>query len=145
MRRTLVIGKELEIRRALSRSHLYSSAFVVETEVGEGDFPQSFTLIGAALLAVVGAALLGQVHDNFLWAVVGFPLTFFAFWLAGGRVSEEPTYTRDFSAPDIRSNANALRVYFRDGTSTDRIEVAFPVGHPKRRDEAIQFNRERLR
>lgn len=73
-RRTLVIGKELEIRRALSRSHLYSSAFVVETEAGEGDFPQSFTLIGAGWghgvgLCQIGAAVMadrGYAHGDIL-------------------------------------------------------------------------------
>ena len=72
-RRVLVIGKELEIRRALSRSHLYSSAFVVETETG-GDYPQSFTLIGAGWghgvgLCQIGAAVMadsGYAHGEIL-------------------------------------------------------------------------------
>jgi stage II sporulation protein D len=64
-RRTLIIGKELEIRRALSRSHLYSSALVVETEAGEGDYPQAFTLIGAGWghgvgLCQIGAAVMAD-------------------------------------------------------------------------------------
>ncbi len=73
-RQTLVIGKELEIRRALSRSHLYSSAFVVETETGDGDHPQSFTLIGAGWghgvgLCQIGAAVMadsGYAHAEIL-------------------------------------------------------------------------------
>ncbi|MEN3334785.1 MAG: hypothetical protein V7641_4150 [Blastocatellia bacterium] len=64
-RRTLVIGKELEIRRALSRSHLYSSAFVVDVEKGDADYPQSFTLIGAGWghgvgLCQIGAAVMAE-------------------------------------------------------------------------------------
>lgn len=60
----LTIGKELEIRKALSESHLYSSAFVVEKEAGEGDVPKSFTLIGAGWghgvgLCQIGAAVMG--------------------------------------------------------------------------------------
>ncbi|MGH9769444.1 MAG: SpoIID/LytB domain-containing protein, partial [Blastocatellia bacterium] len=46
-RETMVIGKELEIRRALSPSHLYSSAFVVEAGEADGGAPSLFTLIGA--------------------------------------------------------------------------------------------------
>jgi stage II sporulation protein D len=73
-RRTLVIGKELEIRRALSRSHLYSSAFVVETEAGDADYPQSFTMIGAGWghgvgLCQIGAAVMadqGYSHGDIL-------------------------------------------------------------------------------
>ncbi len=61
---TLTIGKELEIRKALSDSHLYSSAFVVEKEAGHGKVPQSFTLHGAGWghgvgLCQIGAAVMG--------------------------------------------------------------------------------------
>lgn len=74
-KRTVVIGKELEIRRALSPSHLYSSAFIVETEQGEGDtMPQSFTLVGAGWghgvgLCQIGAAVMadsGFTHEQIL-------------------------------------------------------------------------------
>ena len=58
-KKTIVVGKELEIRRALSESHLYSSAFVVEKQ---GD---TFTLIGAGCghgvgLCQIGAAVMGD-------------------------------------------------------------------------------------
>lgn len=73
-RRTLVIGKELEIRRALSRSHLYSSAFVVDTDAGDAEYPQGFTLIGAGWghgvgLCQIGAAVMadrGYLHSEIL-------------------------------------------------------------------------------
>lgn len=59
-KKTIVVGKELEIRRALSESHLYSSAFVVEKQ---GD---TFTLIGAGWghgvgLCQIGAAVMGDM------------------------------------------------------------------------------------
>ncbi|MBP5508302.1 MAG: DUF4922 domain-containing protein [Prevotella sp.] len=63
--RTLVIGKELEIRRALSESHLLSSAFIVDTE-GEADgLPAKFILRGAGWghgvgLCQIGAAVMGE-------------------------------------------------------------------------------------
>lgn len=62
---TLIIGKELEIRRILSPTHLYSSAFVVEKgELCDG-FPSSFTLHGAGWghgvgLCQIGAAVMGE-------------------------------------------------------------------------------------
>jgi SpoIID/LytB domain protein len=73
-RRTLVIGKELEIRRALSRSHLYSSAFVVDAETGDADYPQTFGLTGAGWghgvgLCQIGAAVMadrGYGHSEIL-------------------------------------------------------------------------------
>jgi len=59
-KRTLVIGKELEIRRALSRSHLYSSAFVVRPTQGKlSDYPARFTLIGAGWGHGVGMCQIG--------------------------------------------------------------------------------------
>jgi stage II sporulation protein D len=67
-RETMIIGKELEIRRALSPSHLYSSAFVVET--GETRPPSQFTLIGAGWghgvgLCQIGAALMAEQGYNY--------------------------------------------------------------------------------
>ncbi len=65
-RRTLTLGKELEIRRALSKTHLYSSAFVVDRqEVGAQGIPARFTLTGAGWghgvgLCQIGAAVMGE-------------------------------------------------------------------------------------
>ena len=62
--RTLIIGKELEIRRALSKSHLYSSAFVVEKVDIKDGVPQQFVIKGAGWghgvgLCQIGAAMMG--------------------------------------------------------------------------------------
>lgn len=62
--RTLFIGKELEIRRALSKSHLYSSAFVVEKVDIKDGVPQQFIIKGAGWghgvgLCQIGAAMMG--------------------------------------------------------------------------------------
>jgi SpoIID/LytB domain protein len=61
---TLTIGKELEIRKTLSESHLYSSAFVVDKHNGDNNIPQEFTLTGAGWghgvgLCQIGAAMMG--------------------------------------------------------------------------------------
>lgn len=63
--RTLVIGKELEIRRTLSSSHLYSSAFVVDKEGETDGIPERFILTGAGWghgvgLCQIGAAVMGE-------------------------------------------------------------------------------------
>lgn len=65
-KKSMTIGKELEIRRTLSPSHLYSSAFVIdkEGEVAEG-VPAKFTLTGAGWghgvgLCQIGAAVMGE-------------------------------------------------------------------------------------
>ena len=64
-KRTRIIGKELEIRRTLSKSHLYSSAFIVEKVIGEGGVPEKFILKGAGWghgvgLCQIGAAVMGE-------------------------------------------------------------------------------------
>lgn len=63
-KRTMVIGKELEIRRALSESHLYSSAFVVDKVYGDSAIPVRFHIVGAGWghgvgLCQIGAAVMG--------------------------------------------------------------------------------------
>lgn len=67
--RALIIGKELEIRRTLSSSHLYSSAFVVDKE-GDGEIPSRFILTGAGWghgvgLCQIGAAVMGEQGYNY--------------------------------------------------------------------------------
>lgn len=73
-KKTLIIGKELEIRRILSKSHLYSSAFIVTKETDR------FTLSGAGWghgvgLCQIGAAVMGEkgykYHDILLHYYVG--------------------------------------------------------------------------
>ena len=63
-KRSLIIGKELEIRKALSTSHLFSSAFEVKKQ-GEGSVPEQFTLEGTGWghgvgLCQIGAAVMGE-------------------------------------------------------------------------------------
>lgn len=64
--KVMTIGKELEIRRTLSKSHLYSSAFVVDAgDENEDGIPQSFTLTGAGWghgvgLCQIGAAMMAD-------------------------------------------------------------------------------------
>lgn len=69
-KKTMIIGKELEIRRTLSPSHLYSSAFVVEKEGEKNGLPQKFVLRGAGWghgvgLCQIGAAVMGEKGYNY--------------------------------------------------------------------------------
>lgn len=73
-KQTITIGKELEIRRILSTSHLYSSAFVIEKEEGANNIPNKFRLSGAGWghgvgLCQIGAAVMGEkgyLYDEIL-------------------------------------------------------------------------------
>lgn len=73
-KQTLIVGKELEIRRWLSSSHLYSSAFIVEKQDMKNGVPGSFLLRGAGWghgvgLCQIGAAVMaskGYLHTEIL-------------------------------------------------------------------------------
>ena len=63
--KTFTIGKEMEIRRVLSDSHLFSSAFVVDKGEAKEGIPQNFILSGAGWghgvgLCQIGAAVMGE-------------------------------------------------------------------------------------
>jgi 2-methylcitrate dehydratase len=53
------------------------------------------------------------------------------------QVIENPGYTRDYLDPDKRSIPNAMQVFFSDGTATPRVEIEYPIGHRRRRAEAV--------
>ena len=51
------------------------------------------------------------------------------------QVVEDARYAREYLEADKRSIANAVQVFFKDGTSTEKVEVEYPVGHRRRRTE----------
>jgi len=50
---------------------------------------------------------------------------------------ENAQYSRDYLDPDKRSIANAVQVFFRDGSRTENVGVEYPLGHRRRRAEGI--------
>ena len=52
-------------------------------------------------------------------------------------VRENPVFTEQYYAPKQRSIANAVQVFFSDGTASQRVQVDIPLGHRGRRDEGI--------
>lgn len=52
-------------------------------------------------------------------------------------IVEDERYSREYHDPDKRSIANAMQVFFTDGSSTDKIEIEYPIGHRRRRGEGI--------
>ncbi len=68
--RTLTIGKELEIRKFLSKSHLYSSAIIIEKSDLRNGVPQTFDIFGAGWghgvgLCQIGAAVMAEKGHEF--------------------------------------------------------------------------------
>ena len=52
-------------------------------------------------------------------------------------VIEDARYSRDYLDPAKRSIANAVQVFFKDHSATDKVEVEYPIGHRRRRAEGI--------
>ncbi|MEK4921358.1 bifunctional 2-methylcitrate dehydratase/aconitate hydratase [Cytobacillus sp. FSL R5-0569] len=52
-------------------------------------------------------------------------------------VVEDLQYSKDYLDPNKRSIANAVQIHYKDGTSSEKIECEYPLGHRFRRDEAI--------
>ena len=53
------------------------------------------------------------------------------------QVTENEGFTNDYFDAEKRYIGNAIQVFFKDGTSTDRVAVDYPIGHRRRRDEGI--------
>jgi 2-methylcitrate dehydratase len=53
------------------------------------------------------------------------------------QVRENATFTQEYYAADKRYIGNAIQVFFKDGSSTPRVAVDFPIGHRKRRSEGM--------
>jgi 2-methylcitrate dehydratase len=53
------------------------------------------------------------------------------------QVRENPTFTEEYYAPDKRYIGNAVQVFFKDGSASERVQVDFPIGHRKRRAEGM--------
>lgn len=52
-------------------------------------------------------------------------------------VQEDKRYSADYHAVDKRSIANAIQIFFKDGSATEKKEVEYPIGHRLRRDEGV--------
>jgi len=52
-------------------------------------------------------------------------------------VVEKPEFSADYLNPEKRSIANAIQIFFKDGTATQQVVVEYPIGHRRRRAEGI--------
>ncbi|GHC21730.1 2-methylcitrate dehydratase [Aidingimonas halophila] len=60
-------------------------------------------------------------------------------------VVEDERYTREYLEADKRSIANAIQVFFKDGSKTDQVAVEYPIGHRRRREEGIPLLEEKFK
>lgn len=59
-------------------------------------------------------------------------------------VKENTQFSKDYLDPEKRSIANSVQVFFKDGTSTEKIVIEYPTGHRRRRSEAIPVLRDKF-
>ena len=50
---------------------------------------------------------------------------------------ENRQFSKDYLDPDKRSIANAIQIFYKDGTVSPQITVEYPIGHKRRRHEGI--------
>jgi len=58
-------------------------------------------------------------------------------------VTENPQYSKDYLDSNKRSIANAVQVFFKDGTNTEKVEIEYPIGHRRRRQDGIPLLRQK--
>ena len=52
-------------------------------------------------------------------------------------IKEDKRYSQEYLEEDKRSIANAVQIFFEDGSSSEKVEVEYPIGHQRRREESI--------
>ena len=52
-------------------------------------------------------------------------------------IEEDNRYSQEYLEADKRSIANSIQIFFTDGSSTEKIEVEYPIGHRRRREQGI--------
>ena len=52
-------------------------------------------------------------------------------------IKEDQRYTKEYLEEEKRSIANAIVIHFKDGSSTEKVEVEYPIGHRRRREQGI--------
>ncbi|MBV06285.1 MAG: 2-methylcitrate dehydratase [Gammaproteobacteria bacterium] len=60
-------------------------------------------------------------------------------------IKEDKRYTKEYLEDDKRSIANAIIIHYKDGSSTEKVEVEYPIGHRRRREQGIPLLIEKFR
>ena len=60
------------------------------------------------------------------------------------QISEEPRFTKEYFDPEKRAIGNSIQVFFKDGSSSDLVEVDYPIGHRRRRKDGMPLLMEKF-
>lgn len=58
-------------------------------------------------------------------------------------VKEDRQFSQDYLDPSMRAISNAVQVFFKDNTTTERVQIDFPLGHKRRRQESLPYLKEK--
>lgn len=61
------------------------------------------------------------------------------------QIQENPSFSVDYLDPTKRSIGNSLQIFFTDGSSTEKVSIEYPIGHQRRREEAIPLLMEKFK
>ena len=59
-------------------------------------------------------------------------------------IQEDKRFSREYHEPDKRSIANAIQIFYKDGSSSENVIVEYPIGHRSRREEGIPILEEKF-
>lgn len=59
-------------------------------------------------------------------------------------VTENKEFTKNYYDPKKRGIGNSIKIYFKDGSSTEEIAIEYPIGHRRRREEAIPLLKDKF-
>ena len=60
-------------------------------------------------------------------------------------IQEDERFSREYHEPEKRSIANAIQVFYKDGSSSENVIVEYPIGHRRRREEGIPILEEKFK
>ncbi len=59
-------------------------------------------------------------------------------------VKEDKAFSQDYYDPEKRSIANAIQIFFKDGSHTELLRIDYPLGHKRRRNEALKLLKDKF-
>jgi hypothetical protein len=152
---TAVIGPDVRVGRNCSIGH---GASIIHAIIGDNvnfttvfmpRFTQNGSLVfeSSSLVSFCASSVSPESAPAFSlpsFSVPSLCAPSFSVSFSASVVRENTTFTEEYYAADKRYIGNAVQVFFRDGSSTERAHFDFPIGHRKRRAEGIPILKQKF-
>ena len=141
----VVLHPEVKSRlNAIQKITIWTHALTIETINITGPLASHASRDHCLQYIVAVALIYGEVTtDSYTDEFAAVPLI--DVLRARIEVLEDPAYTKDYHDPRKRCNANALRVFFTDGSSTRKVAVDYPIGDSHRRQRDLPLLEEKFK